>query len=288
MSLYSVSELYKGLPRGKYALAAFNVHNMEYTQAVIRAAEKEDAPVILMIGEPIIAFAGLKMLTTICKFTAHNTRIPVAITLDHGKKMDIIDESIKLGLNVMFDGSLLPFEENTKLTREVVEKAHRSGVSVEGELGSIAGVEDEKEIKTSTMTDPKMAKIFVEETKVDILAISIGNRHGLYRAKPELDLQRLARINKLVSVPLVLHGGSDLPEDQTRKAIELGIKKYNIGTDLKNVFAVTLKRIINQEPMPFQPPDILGVAREAVFEVACKKIRLMGSSGLGSNFNLDK
>jgi len=288
MSLYSVSELYKGLPRGKYALAAFNVHNMEYTQAVIRAAEKEDAPVILMIGEPIIPFAGLKMLSTICKFAAYNTKIPVAITLDHGKKMDLINESIKLGLSVMFDGSLLPFEENVKLTREVIEKAHSSYVSVEGELGSIAGVEDEKETKASAMTNPKMAKIFAEETKVDILAISIGNRHGLYRAKPELDLQRLARINKLISIPLVLHGGSDLPEDLTRKAIELGIKKYNIGTDLKNAFAVTLKRVINQEPMPFQPPDILGVAREAVFEVACKKIRLMGSNGLASNFNLDR
>jgi len=288
MSLYSVSELYKGLPRGKYALAAFNVHNMEYTQAVIRSAEKEDAPVILMIGEPIIPFAGLKMLSTICKFAAYNTKIPVAITLDHGKKMDLINESIKLGLSVMFDGSLLPFEENVKLTREVVEKAHSSCVSVEGELGSIAGVEDEKETKASAMTNPKMAKIFAEETKVDILAISIGNRHGLYRAKPELDLQRLARINKLISIPLVLHGGSDLPEDLTRKAIELGIKKYNIGTDLKNAFAVALKRVINQEPMPFQPPNILGVAREAVFEVACKKIRLMGSNGLASNFNLDR
>ena len=251
MPLYSVSELYKVLPRGKYALAAFNVHNMEYTQAVIRAAEKEDAPVILMIGEPMIPFAGLKMLSTICKFAAHNNKIPVAITLDHGKKMDIINESIKLGLSVMFDGSLLPFEENVKLTRKVVEKAHRSGVSVEGELGSIAGAEDEKEIKASTMTSPKMAKRFIKETNVDILAISIGNRHGLYRAKPELDLQRLTRINKLISVPLVLHGGSDLPEDQTKKAIELGIKKYNIGTDLKKVFAVTLKRIINQEPMSF-------------------------------------
>jgi len=288
MSLYSVSELYKGLPRGKYALAAFNVHNMEYTQAVIKAAEKMNAPVILMIGEPMIPFAGLKMLSTICKLAAHNTRIPVAITLDHGTKMDIIDESIKLGLSVMFDGSLLPFEKNIKIAREVVKKAHEFGVSVEGELGSIAGVEDEKEIKTSAMTNPKMAKIFIKETNVDILAVSIGNRHGLYRAKPKLDLQRLDRINKLVSVPLVLHGGSDLPEDQTRKAIELGIKKYNIGTDLKNAFAVTLKRVINQEPMPFQPPDILGAAREAVFEVACKKIRLMGSSGLASNFNLDR
>lgn len=288
MSLYSVSELYKVLPRGKYALAAFNVHNMEYTQAVIRAAEKEDAPVILMIGEPMILFAGLEMLSTICKFAAHNTKIPVAITLDHGKKMDFINESIKLGLSVMFDGSLLPFEENVKLTREVVEKAHRSGVSVEGELGSISGAEDEEEIKTSAMTDPKKAKIFVEKTKVDLLAVSIGNCHGLYRAEPNLDLERLARIKKLVNVPLVLHGGSDLPEDQTRRAIELGIKKYNIGTDLKITFASTLKKVLNREVMPFQPADTLGVAREAVFKVVCKKIRLMGSSGLASLFDLNR
>lgn len=288
MSLYSVSKLYQGLPRGNYAIAAFNVHNMEYTQAVIKSAEKEDAPVILMIGEPIIAFAGLEMLSTICKLAANNTRVPVSIILDHGKKITIIDESIKLGLSVMFDGSILPFEENIKITREVVDKAHISGVSVEGELGSISGAEDEEEIKTSAMTDPEKAKIFVEKTKVDLLAISIGNCHGLYRAKPNLDLDRLARIKKLVNVPLVLHGGSDLPEDQTRKAIEYGIKKYNIGTDLKITFASTLKKSLNREVMPFQPADTLGVAREAVFKVACKKIRLMGSSGLASLFDLNR
>ena len=286
MSLYSISELYSGLPEGKYAIAAFNVHNMEYTQAVIEAAEEENTPVILMIGEAMIPFAGLGMLSTICKFAANNTKIPVSILLDHGKNIDIIDNAIKFGLDIMFDGSLLPFEKNIKITCEIVDKAHRLGISVEGELGCISGAEDKEKLNISAMTDPGKAKIFVEKTKIDLLAISIGNCHGLYRAKPKLDLKRLVRIKELVNVPLVLHGGSDLPEDQTRKAIELGIKKYNIGTDLKITFASALKKVLNQEVMPFQPADTLGVAREAVFQVARKKIRLMGSSGQASHFNL--
>ena len=288
MSLYSVANLYRFLPQEKFAIAAFNVHNMEYTQAVIRAAEEENAPIILMIGEPMIPFAGLGMLSTICQYAAQETPVPVAVALDHGKKMSIIDESIKLGLSIMFDGSRLSFEKNIRLTREVVNKAHQFSISVEGELGSIAGAEDEADVKASAMTDPEKAKIFVEKTKVDLLAISIGNCHGLYRAKPNLDFERLMKIKELIHIPLVLHGGSDLPEEQTRRSIELGIKKYNIGTDLKMAFASSLKNVFFKEPMLFQPADILGIAREEVYKIACKKIKLMGSSGLATYFNVSK
>lgn len=284
MSMHSVKALYDGLPPGEYAIGAFNVHNMEYTQAVVAAAEAENAPVILMIGEPMIPFAGLDMLSTICTFAARRSSVPVAVTLDHGHSMANIERCIELGLSVMFDGSKLPLEENIRLTREIARKAHDAGVSVEAELGSVGGSEDGEHVSEAAMTDPETAARFVEETGVDALAIAIGNCHGLYTSKPNLDLARLEEIKRLVNVPLVLHGGSDLPEDICRAVIARGIKKFNVGTDLKYAFSSTLKRVLTQDPMPFQPPALLGPARDAVVQVTRQKIQLFGASGLAAKF----
>lgn len=285
MALYSLTELYRGLPSASFAIGAFNVHNMEFTQAVITAAEREDAPVILMIGEPMIPFAGLEMLSTICQLAARNTNIPVAVALDHGKSLEIIDRCIERGLSIMFDGSQLPFEENIRLTRMLAQKAHRANVSIEGELGHVGGSEDGEAVSAASMTDPQLAAQFVAETGVDALAVAIGNCHGLYQAVPQLDLQRLQHIATVVTAPLVLHGGSDLPVEQVRQAIALGIRKFNIGTDLKYAFMHTLKTVLNQESMSLQPPVVLGAAREAVVNVVREKIRLTGSSGLASGFH---
>jgi len=142
MALFTLSKLYRKLPEGKYAIGAFNVYNMEYVQAVITAAEKEKAPVILMIGEAIVPFVGLEMMANICLFAAKRSSIPVVVMLDHGRSINIIDKSIDLGLSVMFDGSNLNIKDNIKLTRKIVKKAHNKGVSVEGELGTIGGSED--------------------------------------------------------------------------------------------------------------------------------------------------
>jgi len=280
MLLHSLSDLYKMLPEGKYAIGAFNVHNMEYTQAVIEAAEIEEAPVILMIGEAIVPFADLEMLTNICQFAARNSKVPVLVTLDHGKSVNIIKQSIDLGLSVMFDGSLLPFDENVRITKEIVKEARKNGVSVEGELGVIGGAEDGIKYDRILKTEPETAAKFVEETGVDALAVAIGNCHGLYKGKPDLDIPRLKQIEKMIDIPLVLHGGSDLPVDQAKKAIMAGIKKFNIGTDLKYAFASSLKETLSKEPMTFNPPEILTPAREAVTKVTRSKIQLFGSSGI--------
>jgi fructose-bisphosphate aldolase, class II len=280
MLLHSLSELYGMLPEGRFAIGAFNVHNMEYTQAVISAAESENAPVILMIGEPIVHFAGLEMLTNICQFAARNCRVPVVITLDHGKSREIIKKSLKLGLSIMFDGSDLPFEENLRITKEIVAEARKVGVSVEGEVGVVGGSEDNEQDTDILKTKPEIAEKFAKETGVDALAVAIGNCHGLYKGKPDLDIPRLKLIKKMVDIPLVLHGGSDLPLNQAKKAIAAGIKKFNIGTDLKYAFARSLKSTINREPMPFNPPEILAPAREAVIEIVRNKIKLFGSSGI--------
>lgn len=280
MPFYNPKELLSVVPKtGGFAVGAFNVHNMEYTQAVVKAAELENAPVILMIGEPMIPFAGLDMLAAICRHAAENSKVPVAVTLDHGKKEENIKRCIELGVSVMFDGSHYPFDKNIKLTKEVVERAHKVGLSVEGELGSIGGSEDGEEARPEMMTDPDAAKEFVELTGIDVLAVSIGNCHGLYRKLPKLDVERLRLIRKKVDIPIVLHGGSDLPVDMSLEVIKQGIVKFNVGTDLKYAFSRKLRETLNGEPMPFQPPHVLEPAREAVCEVARQKIRLFGSSG---------
>lgn len=281
--LFTTKKLLETIPEGS-AVGAFNVHNMEYTQAVVSAAEAEDAPVILMIGEPMIPFAGLDMLASICLHAAHTSRVPVAIALDHGKQKANIDRSIELGICVMVDGSHLSFEDNIAFTRDVVMRAHEKGLSVEGELGSLAGSEDGEEEARQKMTDPAAAAEFADKTGVDILAISIGNVHGLYHGSYHLDIERLIDIRKHVSVPLVMHGGSDLPPTLSAQAIGEGVRKFNIGTDLKYAFSKTLKEVLDQTPMPFQPPHVLGPARDAVTTVAREKIRLFNSSGMAKLF----
>lgn len=284
MPLVTPKYLYQLLPEDQaMAVGAFNVHNMEYTQAVVKAAEEEKMPVMMMLGEPMLEYANLEMLATIAIFAAKSSKIPMAVTLDHGKKMENITRCVELGISVMVDGSYLPFEENVRLTAEVVRCARRTGVSVEGELGSLSGIEDIEDEATEFLTDPDMAAEFVAKTGIDALAVAIGNCHGKYLRPPVLDIQRLQKIRKLVNIPLVLHGGSDLPEELSREAINNGIRKFNIGTDLKYAFCEDLKRILSQEPMPFQPPQTFGAARENVCRVARDKIRLFKN---GNELNL--
>lgn len=280
MSYVSVREAIASLPSDRAcAVAACNVHNMEFAQAVAWAARDESAPVILMIGEAMIPFAGLDMLASICRRVADEVEVPVAVALDHGKNPDHVRRCIELGLSVMFDGSHLPFAENVARTAEFARMAHDAGVSLEGELGAIGGSEDDEEEVEAMKTDPALAIEFAERTGVDSLAISIGNRHGFYRTPPVLDAERLAAVRRAVRVPLVLHGGSDVPESEIRKVIDAGIRKINVGTDLKFAFFDELRRRLTADPMPFQPPHVLAHGRDAVRRVTRGKIALFGSSG---------
>lgn len=263
----------------RFCVPAFNVHNMEYTKAVIAAAEKEQSPVILMLGQPILAFAGLDTLANIAMFAARNTRIPAAVMLDHGSKEEIIDRSMELGLSIMIDGSHYQYDENVEFTRSYTEKAHRLGLSVEAELGALAGSEDGEEEVAARMTDPDMAADFVGKTGIDILAVSIGNVHGLYKGRPNIDVSRFIEIRKRVSVPIVMHGGSDLPSDIVNRLIDEGMSKFNIGTDLKIAFSSALREILSQEPLKFQPFDSLQYAMNKTEETAREKIRMFRASG---------
>ncbi|MEZ4358181.1 MAG: class II fructose-bisphosphate aldolase [Eubacteriales bacterium] len=284
MPLLTPKQLYDNIPKDvKCAIGAFNVHDMEYTQAVIRAAEEENAPVILMLGEPMLAFANLDMLANITLFAAKNSTVPIAVTLDHGTKKENINRCIELGISVMCDCSHYEYKENIALTKEYTKKAHLAGVSVEAELGNIGGANGD-EVLPENMTDPLRAKEFVEETGIDALAIAIGNCHGFYKNPPKLDIERLIKIKELVDIPLVLHGGSDLPLNMSNAAIDAGIRKFNIGTDLKCAYALAIKKELLKDPMPIQPPQILGPARDAVLKVTKQKIRLFRSNGIAKYY----
>lgn len=278
MALVTLQEI---LPKraGDYAVGAFNVHNMEYTQGVISAAEAEKAPVILMIGAPMIKYFGLGWMAAIGRYAAESASIPVALHLDHSRDFELIKRAIGCGFSsVMIDGSGLSFDDNVEVTKEVVEFASKAGVSVEGELGAIGGKEDNVETLAGKLTDPEEAREFVLATGVDALAVAIGNCHGLYKGEPNLDLERLASIERAAKCPLVLHGGSDLPDDQVQEAIRHGIRKVNVATELKIAFRHGVEEALATSDS-FEVPDVLVPARKAVRELTQTKIRLLGSSG---------
>jgi fructose-bisphosphate aldolase class II len=287
-----------------YAISAFNVQNLESTSAIAEAATEEKSPVIMQITPSVIKYAGLAYISNLVKTAAKLAPVPIAMHLDHGEDFETAARCIDAGFtSVMIDGSFLNFEENVALTKRVVSVAHPKGVSVEAELGKLAGVEERSvEEKEAILTDPETAVEFVEKTGVDTLAVAIGTSHGAYKFKSEakLDLERLKVISKKVSVPLVLHGASSvpqwivekankfgaelsgakgIPEEELRKAIRLGIAKINIDTDLRLAFTATVREVLASSPKEFDPRKILGPAKAAMKEVAKGKMRLFGSSG---------
>jgi fructose-bisphosphate aldolase class II len=288
---------------GGYAVGAFNIQNLESLLAVVEAAVEERSPVIVAVTPGAIKYAGLNHLAGLAKAAAKSAPVPMALHLDHGEDIETVRKCLEAGFtSVMIDGSHLPFEENVALTRKVVELAHLRGVSVEGELGKLAGVEE----REAVLTDPDEAKEFVERTGVDALAVSIGTSHGAYKFKgePRLDFERLRVIREKVDVPLVLHGASSvpqwiiekatkygaeltgakgIPEDHIKRAIELGITKINIDTDMRLAFTATVREVLANQPKEFDPRKILGPAKEAMKEVVKAKMRLFGSSGKAQN-----
>lgn len=282
MPLVAVSELLWKAEEGGYAVGAFNANNMEIVQAIVKAAELENAPVIMQASQGALSYAGLRYITEMVKIAAESTHVPVALHLDHGTDFAQVVRCIRSGFtSVMYDGSKLPLEENIAMTKKVIEIAKPIGVSVEAELGKIGGTEDHIHVseKEAMYTDPDEAKYFVEQTGVESLAIAIGTAHGQYKGEPKLDFERLARIKELTKIPIVLHGSSGVPDEQIRKAIELGVRKVNIDTNIREAFVGAMRRVIAEKPDEIDPRKILGPAREATVEIIREKIRLFGSAG---------
>ena len=272
--------------------------------AVAEAATEEKSPAIVALTPSAIKYGGLAYLSKIVKTAAEAAPVPMSLHLDHGEDFDTAQKCIDAGFtSVMIDGSHLKFEDNIALTKRVVDIAHPKGVSVEAELGRLAGVEESTiEEKDAILTDPNVAAEFVEKTEVDALAVAIGTSHGAYKFKtePKLDFGRLELIKEKVDIPLVLHGASSvpswiiekaakygaqlegakgIPEDHIRKAITMGIAKINIDTDLRLAFTATVREVLAKSPKEFDPRKILGPAKEAMKEVVKAKMRLFGSSG---------
>ncbi len=290
--------------REAYAVGAFNVQNLESFLAVVEAAVEEKSPVIVAVTLGAIKYAGLNYLAKLIRSAAESSLVPMSLHLDHGEDVETVSKCLEAGFtSVMIDGSHLKFEENVALTKRVVNLAHSKGVSVEGELGRLAGVEEKTvEEREAVLTDPEDAERFVKLTGVDALAVSIGTSHGAYKFKgePQLDFERLRLISEKVDVPLVLHGASSvpawiiekaakygaqlagakgIPEEHIKKAISLGITKINIDTDLRLAFTATVREVLATSPKEFDPRKILGPAKEAMKEVIKGKMRLFGSSG---------
>ncbi|MGE5416777.1 MAG: class II fructose-1,6-bisphosphate aldolase [Acidobacteriota bacterium] len=282
MALVPVAELLAQAEEGGYAVGAFNANNMEIVQAIAEAAEQEKAPVIMQASQGAIKYAGLDYIVGMVRIAAEKARVPIALHLDHGTSFDEVVRCIREGFSsVMYDGSKLPLEDNIKITNKVLEIARPCGVSVEAELGKIGGTEDDVSVdeKEALYTDPEEARIFVEKTGIDALAIAIGTAHGQYSGEPKLDFARLERIRQITNVPIVLHGSSGVPEEAIKKAIALGVRKVNIDTNIREAFVGAMRKELASNAKEIDPRKILTPAKAATIALIAEKIRLFGSSG---------
>jgi len=306
--LVATNDLFKKALEGKYAIGAYNVNNMELLQAIVEAGEEMQAPLILQVSAGARKYANQEYLIKLVEAALNTSTIPIALHLDHGEDFEICKACIDGGFSsVMIDGSKHPFEENVRLTKEVVDYAHQKGISVEAELGKLAGVEDNISVseKDAIYTNPQEAKEFIERTGCDSLAVAIGTSHGAYKFKgePKLDFERLQEIQEAVGTdyPLVLHGSSSVPKDLVEicnqygaeiptdakgvpeymfeTARGMGVAKINIDTDLRLALTGAIRKHFAQNPADFDPRKYLGPAREAVKELVKHKIKVLGTDG---------
>ena len=283
MRFVSTEKLLHNAQANGYAVGAFNVFNMESLQAVAQVAEEEKAPVIIMCEQRDIGFAGINYLYHLALAALADATVPIALHLDHGKDPDVVKQGIYTGFSsVMIDGSSMPFEDNIRLTREIVKVAHAQGVTVEAELGHVGGAGAEGINDDSVYTNPLLAAEFVQRTAVDSLAVAIGTAHGVYVEVPKLDFERLEEISQRVAIPLVLHGGSGTPDDDLQRAISLGICKINVGTDIRMQFMAAF--VESKAAGAKDVRDALSPARAVMKEVIRDRIRVFGAAGRANGF----
>ncbi len=280
--LVTSKELLLDAHKNGYAVGAFNTNNLEITHAIIRAAKAKRAPILVQISAGAIRYAGLDFLPMIVRKAAEVTNVPIAIHLDHGPSFEVVMQALRAGFtSIMRDASKLSFEQNVAETIKVVEAAHFVGVPVEAEIGKIGGAEEHVVVseREAAMTDPDEAAKFAEACGCDFLAVAIGNAHGFYKGEPKLDFERLDTIREKVSVPLVLHGASGIPDKQIREAVKRGICKINIDTEIRYAFAQKARQVLREKPEEIDPRKILGPTIDAMQSVVEHKIELFGSAG---------
>lgn len=285
MPLVSSTPMLQAARAGGYCVGAFNVHTLEMLQAVVEAAAETDSPLIIQSTVGTVKHLGPDYIAAAATVAANANRIPIALHLDHCTEFDLIIRCIRAGYtSVMIDASHDPFEENVRQTRRVVEVAAPVGVNVEAELGRVGGVEDDIVVadNEALMADPEECARFVELTGVPTLAPAIGTAHGIYKGEPKIDFERIGRIAQRVEVPLVLHGGSGIPEEQVRRAVSLGMAKMNVATELRIVFSDAIKAVFAANPDENDPRKYMVPAKQALKEAAIEKMRLCGSIGRAS------
>ena len=310
MALVTTKEMFQKAYSGHYAIGAFNINNMEITQAITRGAKACNSAVIMQVSRGAMKYAGIEYLMGMAKAAVDETGIDTALHLDHGPDFETAKYCIDNGFtSIMFDGSHLEYEENVAKTKEVVDYAHSKGVVVEAELGKLAGIEDEVNVNSenATYTDPNQAVDFVSRTGADSLAIAIGTSHGAYKFKGEakLDFARLTEITQKLEAagfhnyPIVLHGASSVdqecvalcnqfggkidgargvPEEMLRKAATMSVCKINIDTDVRLAMTAAIRRHLGEKPNLFDPRGYLGDARAFIEEmVKAKIVNILGS-----------
>ena len=309
MALVSSKKMLQDAKDGKYAVGAFNVNNMEIIQGIMEAAQQENAPVILQVSAGARNYAKSVYLTSLVDAAIKDTGVDAVLHLDHGDSYELCKACIDDGFtSVMIDASKYEFDKNVEITKKVVDYAHDHGVTVEAELGKLAGVEDAVKVaaKDATYTDPEEAAEFVEKTGVDSLAIAIGTSHGAYKFKgtPSLDYDRLVKVCELIpNFPIVLHGASSVPkefldlnnkygadipgaqgvpEDMLAKAAGLGVAKINVDTDIRLAMTAAIRKVFVEQPDVFDPRGYLKPARTAVKDMVAHKMRVFGCAGHGA------
>lgn len=282
MPLVNSRGLLRDAQQNHYAVGAFNVENMEMIQAVVEAAEAERAPVILQTTPSTLKYADTATFAAMARAVAEKVNVPIAIHLDHGDSFDLCKKAAADGYtSIMIDGSKLPLEENIALVRQVVEMSKKSPCQpcVEAELGRLGGKEDSLEVKPGEdiYTDPDEAVRFVQETGVDSLAVAIGTAHGFYKGVPKLDFERLAQLRDAVSVPLVLHGSSGVPDEVVRRAISLGVCKVNFATELRVAYTHAVRCTLEGNHDLYDPKRFGAPGRNAVAALVRHRIEVCGN-----------
>lgn len=280
MGILSTREMLKKAQREGYAVPAFNIHNLETLQVVVETAAELKSPVILAGTPSTIKYAGADYIVSMAEVAAKTYKIPIAIHLDHFEEVEAIKDYINKGFkSTMIDASYEDYENNIKIVKEVVDYAHEFDATVEAELGILGGQEDDLVIdeKDAMYTNPDQANDFVKKTGIDSLAVAIGTAHGLYKGEAKLDFDRLKEIKERVSVPLVLHGASDVPDELVKEAIRCGICKVNVATDLKIPFSNAVKQYFKENPEANDPRKYMTPAKETMKKIVAHKIEVCGS-----------
>lgn len=279
MSLITTKAMLLDAQKNHYAIGAFNVENMEMVMAVVEAAQEMKSPVILQTTPSTVKYADLAFFYANAKAAAEHADVPVALHLDHGSSFDLAMRAYRAGYtSIMIDGSHDSFEENIRLSKSVADACHPAHVCVEAELGKVGGKEDDLDGGIGGYTDPYEAKEFVERTGIDSLAVAIGTAHGVYKGEPKLDLDRLQAIREVVSIPLVLHGTSGVPDDTVQECVRRGICKVNYATDLRIAFSRGVKQVLSEHPDTIDPKKYNAAGKEEVKKYVISKMIVCGSA----------